>query len=89
MIRWNISKQDAGLVEIVVKRTQAEGFAVIDPLKLTMDITACHLSGCPLDLAKLLAFPSFDFVHDVLGIHRLIDRETGKLKNCFTPRCAK
>jgi hypothetical protein len=54
-----------------------------------MDITACHLNGCKLDLAKLLAADDFNFAHDVLGIRRHIDRETGQLMNCFRPRFAK
>lgn len=54
-----------------------------------MDIQACHLNGCPLDLDLLLSFPNFDFSHDVFGIRKHINRNTGKLENCFKPRCAQ
>lgn len=54
-----------------------------------MDITACHCNGMPLDLEALLHADEFDFAHDVLGIRRHIDRETGKLGGCFVPRYAQ
>lgn len=58
-------------------------------LTLIMDLSATHANGCPLDFAKLLAADDFNFGHDVSGIMRNIDRLTGKLGNCFVPRCAK
>lgn len=51
-----------------------------------MDITACHCNGNPLRLNDLLAADDANFAHDVFGIYRHIDRETGALKNCFSPR---
>jgi hypothetical protein len=54
-----------------------------------MDITATHLNGTPLDLDKFLKFDSPDFGHDIYGIMRFIDRNTGKLTNGFLPRCSK
>lgn len=51
-----------------------------------MDLTACHLNGNPLRLKKLLAADAVNFAHDVLGIRRHLNRETGKLENCFSPR---
>lgn len=54
----------------------------------TMDLTACHANGCELDLNKLLMAPEPDFAHDVFEIRRHIDRRTGKIGNCFLPRCA-
>lgn len=53
-----------------------------------MDITACHLNGFPLRLDDLLAADDMNFAHDVFGIRRHIDRETGKLLDCFLPRFA-
>lgn len=60
----------------------------LDRLTLDMDLTACHANGCPLDFAKLESFDAFNFSHDVFGIVRHIDRDTGKLTRCFVPRCA-
>jgi len=53
-----------------------------------MDITACHVNGCRLKLNELLAADSINFAHDVFGIYRHLNRETGKLEDCFVPRYA-
>lgn len=53
-----------------------------------MDIDVCHANGCPLDLAGLLNASPADFAHDVLGIRRHLNRETGELGGCFVPRYA-
>jgi hypothetical protein len=61
----------------------------VDRMSLHMDLTACHANGTALDLQRLLDAPQFDFVHDVAGIQRHINRDTGKLENCFHPRTAR
>lgn len=53
-----------------------------------MDIEACHSNGCPLKLHELLEADDANFGHDVFGIRRFIDRETGKLTQSFCPRFA-
>jgi len=60
-------------------------YDIVDAL---MDIEACHSNGCPLKLSELAQAPSADFAHDVFGIRRHINRETGKLEDCFLPRFA-
>lgn len=57
-------------------------------LNIFMDIHAAH-THMPLDLEKLSKAAAFDLVHDVSGIRNNIDRETGKLLNCFVPRYAQ
>lgn len=54
-----------------------------------MDLEATHSNGRPLDFEKLLGFGLVSFSHDIGGIRRHIDRTTGELGGCFTPRCAK
>lgn len=54
-----------------------------------MDLEATNCNGCPLNFQKLLDFPDFDFNHDIAGIRRHIDRSTGRLGDCFSPRCSK
>lgn len=54
---------------------------------IIMDLEACHCTGCPLDLQKLLDAPDSDFGHDIFGIRRHMDRSTGELRDCFLPRC--
>lgn len=58
-------------------------------LDFEMDLVACHSNGCPLDFNALLFFSDFDRMHDITGIRHNIDRTTGKLENCFVPRCAR
>jgi hypothetical protein len=63
--------------------------AEVDRLSLMMDLEACHCNGCPLDLVSLLeAARDVDLVHDVAGIRRHLNRETGKLEEFFRPRYA-
>lgn len=53
-----------------------------------MDIEAVHCNHCALDLQALANAPATHFNHDICGIQRHIDRNTGKLLHCFTPRYA-
>lgn len=53
---------------------------------LTMDLSACHANGCPINLVRLLDADDVTFGHDVTGIQRHIDRRTGKLRRGFGPR---
>jgi len=50
-----------------------------------MDISATH-AICPLRLSDLLEANDFNFKHDVFGIRRHLNRETGELEDCFLPR---
>lgn len=89
MIRWNVTPEEHRLIEQIALRASDIGYASnrrIDRTDLVMDLTATHGNGNPLQLAALLSAREFDFVHDVWGIMRHIDRETGKLQNCFSPR---
>lgn len=54
---------------------------------LEMDITAVHVTS-GLMLKKLESADDMNFAHDVCGIRRHLDRDTGELRNCFVPRCA-
>jgi len=60
-----------------------------DLLSLTMDIQAVHENDFPLRLQELHDAGEFDFFHDVFGIVIHLDRDTGKLKDCFVPRYAR
>lgn len=59
-----------------------------DRQSMRMDIEACHCNGMPLNLADLLDANDGDFGHDVFGIRKYIDRNTGKMMRCFVPRYA-
>lgn len=90
MVNFKVSSKDeARLIHMIAKRTVAMATArEIDyPLMdADMDITACHCNGNPLRLAELLAADDVNFAHDVFGIYRHINRETGALNDFFSPR---
>lgn len=90
-IKWETTKGDTELIFKIAERATklAEKFGLYyDFNTASMDITAAHANGCELDLQKLLDAPDGDFGHDVFGIRRHINRQTGELENCFLPRCA-
>lgn len=43
----------------------------------------------PIDLDALADADQFNFIHDVGGIVRHLDRSTGKIGGCFIPRYAR
>lgn len=93
-INWKVSKADALVIRDIVARAMKEYDALEiprpDAMNLTMDLTAAHLNGCPLELDALLNTKrTLDFTHDIGGIQRHINRETGSLENCFLPRFAQ
>jgi hypothetical protein len=53
-----------------------------------MDLIACHLT-CPLELDMMLDADDSNFIHDICGIERHLDRRTFELKDSFIPRFAK
>jgi len=93
MISFNIkSKDEVRTINKIAHRAVAmaasAGFEY--PLMdADMDLTACHVNGNPLKLDELLSADEFNFAHDVFGIRRHINRETGKLEDCFVPRFSK
>jgi hypothetical protein len=95
ILNWKVSPEDQALITRIADRANdlagrlglrgKRGYALRDAM---MDITAAHANGRPLDLAGLLAAKDGDFAHDVFGIRRHIDRNTGQLMDCFVPRFA-
>lgn len=91
-INWNASREDAAIIERIARRAVNEAASVcveLDLLETEMDVTACHLNGCPLRLVELLEADAFNFSHDLVGIHNNMDRTTGKLTGHFLPRFAQ
>jgi len=83
------SKQEARTISAIAKRAVEMAASAgwrYEFMDADMDITACHVNGNPLKLDELLAADEFNFSHDVFGIRRHIDRRTGKLGDCFSPR---
>lgn len=92
MISFKISKTQQQIIQQIADRAAAMAANLetspYPTVEAMMDITAAHANGCPLKLAELLSAEPFNFVHDVFGIRRHLNRETGQLENCFTPRFA-
>lgn len=53
---------------------------------IRMDIQATILGGCRLRLYDLVHSENVDFIHDIVGIERHLDRQSFQLKDCFLPR---
>ncbi len=53
-----------------------------------MDIELTH-SNNPIDLERLLNADDVNFAHDVFGIRNHLNRSTGELMDCFSPRHSK
>jgi hypothetical protein len=88
-VRLNAPAPDRDLIQKIFRRAQSlyeEHGVKQDWLALHMDISACHLNGNPLRLDDLLAADAVNFMHDISGIHRHLDRTTGQLGGCFRPR---
>ncbi len=87
IINFETTKKDYLLISKIVKRG-IELAKKYDAMTMNMDVTAVHANGTELDLDKFLKFDDFNFSHDLFGIRDHINRETGKLENCFSPRCS-
>lgn len=86
---WDkLSDKEVLIVEGIGKRA-VQLKKDLDYMGVQMDIGACHITACRLDLKELLAASDFEFMHDVLGISRHFNRDTGMLEDCFWPRFAK
>lgn len=89
-ISFETSRADFDTIHAIVRRVEREGRELNidtgDRMTLVMDLVACHANGNPLDLPRLLDAPKLDFWHDIGGIRRHIDRETGRLTDSFSPR---
>jgi len=84
MINWMATKkEDALLIEIAKKAVKMYN---LDYQKLVMDLTATHCNGNKLKLKNFLNSDNLNFGHDIFGIINNIDRNSGKLLNCFLPR---
>jgi len=85
MIDWTkCTKAEHDFVVRIAKRAAGLGFG--PAMDIGMDVEACHVSGCPLNLSELADADDGNFGHDVAGIMNHIDRTTGALRDCFSPR---
>ena len=86
---FSLSQDDFRHVETILQRFER----IAGPLRseragVMMDLIACHNGACAIDFAAMARGNEIDLAHDVAGIFRHFDRETGELTECFTPRHA-
>jgi len=94
ILNWKATKSDNDLAVDIADRAERLLARIPDAPKIErrdimMDILAVHLNDHRLDLEGLLYADDGNFGHDVFGIVRHLDRETGKLQDCFVPRYAR
>lgn len=88
-VSFKVTKDERLLVLQAAKRAQRMMDLNADQTTdIAMDLCACHANGNPLDFEKLVRFDDFSFAHDIAGIARHINRDTGKLERNFLPRCS-
>lgn len=88
-VSFSVSPKDGAMIRAIADRAWEATWvrdAYRDRMALMMDLTALHANGNPLRLAALLDADAFNFSHDISGIAANLDRETGQLNNCFSPR---
>jgi hypothetical protein len=86
----NASRLEYEFAARIARRALSAGiYGAGDYVQAEMDVIACHLNGCPLDLEGLFHADDWEFNHDMRGIRRHMDRATGELGECFVPRFAE
>src|SRR4051812_9507369 len=81
------SRQEGELIIRIAERTLAlsRNYGV-QYANVQTDLLACHQNGNPLNLQELLDADDYNFAHDIFGIRRPLDRDTGELTGGFKPR---
>jgi len=84
-MNFNITDHDTRIIGDIAKRA-CKIYPELDHITTMMDLTLLHANGSPLRLDDMLEAGDFDFCHDIAGIYNHLDRRTGKLGGCFSPR---
>ena len=91
-INFSLKREEVAIMRRLAERARALDVQLhAEPrnvMEWEMDLVACHANGCPLDLIKLEGFDEANFLHDVFGIARHLNRQSGHLGGCFCPRSA-
>lgn len=88
-INWNLSLEEEKLVGQIANRAIKKVRSIypkFSKMDLIMDITATHNENDKLRLEEWLNADDSNFYHDIFGIMRHMNRETGQLENFFEPR---
>ncbi len=84
-LNWNATKDEHKLIRVIAERINAQ-YPRMLKMGMMMDIESVHCNGCKLRLPELSKANDGDLFHDVIGIYKHLNRRTGKLENCFSPR---
>ena len=79
------TSEDFALVQKIACRAAGNG---LDYVTVALDVEHAH-AQIPMDLDRLLLADEFNFSHDIRGIGRHMNRDTGRLEGCFLPRFAR
>jgi hypothetical protein len=85
--RVHITSAELNVIDSIVNRALSI-FPDRDRSHVKMDILTTHIGACTLDLNRFLDADDFNFIHDVIGIERHLNRRTFELEDCFVPRFA-
>jgi hypothetical protein len=89
-ISFTVDRVDSRVIHEIAERamklTEARAHDFFSKMDVAMDLTAVHANGNPLRLEGLRDADDFNFAHDILGIRRHLNRETGRLEDGFRPR---
>jgi hypothetical protein len=90
-MKTRITSYELDTIKAIAKRASALASAneiELDEKTVLLDLTAAMAGGCKLCVQDLLNANDVDFVHDVFGINKHLDRNTFTLTDCFVPRYA-
>lgn len=87
---FKLAKWERPILNQVISRAERLGLITKDYPRMTLDMDLCAAHGNNgnrrLDLERLLVADDFNFMHDITGIARHMDRTSGKLGGHFVPR---
>jgi hypothetical protein len=80
----HVTGAELAVIDAIVNRALVH-FPDREARDIKMDVLATHLTK-PLRLNELLDSRDMDFVHDIVGIERHLNRRTFTLSDGFSPR---
>lgn len=94
-VKFNATPEEIADVNAIVTRIVPKLCSIVDEnagdlsLSTRMDLIATHANGCPMDFDRMRKGDDFNILHDIGGIRKNLNRETGRLEGMFLPRFAK
>lgn len=82
------SEEQVTVFSIIDRAVEMDIYTDEEYADAEMDLSAVCFHTA-LRLTDLLTADDFNFGHDLAGIKRHINRQTGELENCFLPRYAR